>query len=95
MDITLNDKEIKKALVDYVQRQGLDIKKCETSVNISAGRGDKGISATIEISEPVKTEVTEEILSRKAEIDAVDNEEVQADPPEETSNESDNTSIFS
>jgi len=50
MQITLNQQEIEKAIINYVGQQGIAITGKNVSVSLSAGRGENRMSATIEIS---------------------------------------------
>ena len=49
MKVMLNDAEIKVALVDYVVGQGIDVSGKEVVVDMTAGRGENGFSANIDI----------------------------------------------
>lgn len=50
MKVTLNDREIKEALSQYVGELGIDLNGKAVEVDLSAGRGPNGYSATIEIT---------------------------------------------
>lgn len=62
MKVMLNDAEIKIALVNYVVGQGIDISGKDVNVDMTAGRGENGFSANIDIVdaslESVETEVS-------------------------------------
>lgn len=49
MQISLRQVEIEKAIVDYIADQGITIGNKEITVAFTAGRGDAGISASINI----------------------------------------------
>ena len=49
MKMTLNHEEINEAIVDWVAKQGIDLADKETTVELTAGRGQNGNSASIDI----------------------------------------------
>jgi len=49
MKMTLNHEEINEAIVDWVAKQGIDLADKETTVELTAGRGANGNSASIDI----------------------------------------------
>ena len=49
MKMTLNHEEINEAIVDWVAKQGIDLADKETTVELTAGRGMNGNSASIDI----------------------------------------------
>jgi len=49
MKMTLNHEEINEAIVDWVAKQGIDLADKETTVELTAGRGTNGNSASIDI----------------------------------------------
>lgn len=52
MKITIEQNEIEQAITDYVHSQ-VSVKEGQAiSIDFTAGRGDKGLSATIDISAP-------------------------------------------
>lgn len=51
MRITLNENEIKEALVRYVAGQGVDISGRNVEVSMTAGRGANGYTADIDITD--------------------------------------------
>lgn len=51
MNLTLNDAEIKKALTNFIATEGINIDHKKVTVTLIAGRGEKGHSAEIAISE--------------------------------------------
>ena len=53
MKMTLNHEEINEAIVDWVAKQGIDLADKETIVELTAGRGTNGNSASIDIK-PIK-----------------------------------------
>jgi len=50
MNIQLNEKEIKAALIEYVSSQGINLEHKNASVALTAGRKDNGMTAVITIS---------------------------------------------
>ena len=48
MKMTLNHEEINEAIVDWVAKQGIDLADKETTVELTAGRGTNGNSASID-----------------------------------------------
>lgn len=50
MQITLNHDEIVNAIEQYVSNQGITVDGKKTEVNMIAGRGSNGFSATIAIN---------------------------------------------
>lgn len=50
MRVTLNESEIKDALIQYVAGHGVAVAGRDVSVSLVAGRGPNGHSATIDIS---------------------------------------------
>ena len=53
MKINLDESEIQKALVEYINNQGIDLSQKTVSVTLTAGRGVNGHSAQIEIESAV------------------------------------------
>ena len=51
MKVTLNDREIDEALVEYVANQGISLGDKTVSVTIVSGRGSNGDSAIITIED--------------------------------------------
>lgn len=51
MNVTLNNTEIEKAIVAFVGSQGISLVGKSTSVQLIAGRGGNGMSASISIDE--------------------------------------------
>lgn len=60
MQISLRQVEIEKAIVDYIADQGITIGNKEITVAFTAGRGDAGISASINI-EPMGSKLITEV----------------------------------
>ncbi len=87
MKIHLDIKEIETALVAYVANQGINITHKEIEVDVVAGRGANGHSATIDITPEVETKVT---------LESVPKAEVVKEATPEVSNEepADNSSLF-
>lgn len=77
MIVTLNDTEIKEALVGYTANQGIDLDNKNAEVSLIAGRGPNGMSAEIKISS-----ATQAHKSKKATI--VDPKPLEAPKPDGT-----------
>lgn len=60
MQITIDDKEIKEAIYDFVGKQGITITNKKLSIAMVAGRGPNGYSATVSINDASHTEEEEE-----------------------------------
>lgn len=56
MKIEINDAEIKLAIIDYVNNQGISISDKDVDVHMIAGRKDAGFSAHVSINEIKSTE---------------------------------------
>lgn len=56
MIITLNDKEITDALIQYVDTMGVNTSGKEVTVDMTAGRGSNGYKAEITIGATTTTE---------------------------------------
>ena len=95
MKVMLNDSEIKKALVNYVVSQGIDISGKEVVVDMTAGRGENGFSANIDI---VDTDLpivgtTDETTSDEA-VETVADESNPLGDDESTEEPDDSTNLF-
>ena len=56
MSLTLNDEEIKQAITQYVNKQGIDTTDKEVDVIIKSGRKGNGYTAAVTITDqPTKT----------------------------------------
>ena len=92
MKVMLNDAEIKVALVDYVVGQGIDVSGKEVVVDMTAGRGENGFSANIDI---VDARVESATVSDKTEAVPTESNPLGEDaveaPPEEPD---DSTNLF-
>lgn len=73
MQITLNENEIKRAIIAFVSDQGISITGKNVEVSLTAGRAPNGMSASIDISNddpvPLKNvvvNVTEEAPAKEA-----------------------------
>jgi len=63
MKINLNQAEIHRAILEYVGAQGITLSEKQTSVQLTAGRGQNGFYADIEIEDAAEnTPDTEEIF---------------------------------
>ena len=49
MQITLNNGEIEEAIVDFIDKQGIALSDTDVTVQLMAGRGVNGYSATVNI----------------------------------------------
>ena len=55
MKLTINQTEIETAIAAFVETQGISLEGKNTTVSITAGRGEKGMSAEIDIVPDDKT----------------------------------------
>jgi len=73
MKIEFSENEIKQALTDYVEAQGISLKDKQITVQLTAGRGSNGHTASIEInndkvSEPTQTELDTTLTKEVEEV---------------------------
>jgi len=94
MQITISETEIKTAILDYVSSQGLTIHS-NAEVDLKAGRGEHGMTATIDIGDSAKdtkvTPIKVEPQKKKAAVKT----EVKADQEEEEKEPAKNKPLFS
>lgn len=64
MRITLIQNEIEVALKEYVANQGISISNKEIEIDITAGRGANGITASLDIVEVAKKNPSVEVVNR-------------------------------
>jgi len=64
MRITLIQDEIEVALKEYVANQGISISNKEIEIDITAGRGANGITASLDIVEVAKKKASVEVVNR-------------------------------
>ena len=57
MQINLNNDEILSAIEDYVSGQGISTAGKTLTITLKAGRGEKGMSATVTIREGAPTNI--------------------------------------
>ena len=60
MQVTINQQEIERAIIAYVGNQGITLEGTNVKVNIHAGRGPNGLSASIDITNEGDEAVEEE-----------------------------------
>ena len=66
MDISLNQKEIEKSLIDYVEAQGVDTTNKDITVIFTPGRRQNTHSAVVSITpKKVSEEIPSEPIPRK------------------------------
>ena len=83
MQITISEPEIKEAILDFVSKQGLTIHS-DANVDLKAGRGEHGMTATIDIGEPA--DVAE--APKKDTVSPIKKKDIKAeDKPEADSKE--------
>ena len=100
MQVMFNHEEILEAITAYVTNQGITCGDRELDIDMVAGRGEKGFSATVTIC---KEEVTKTVNTKVSDIDVTENEddsdsvfadaESLNDNPEET-DDSDTSTLF-
>ena len=89
MKIEVNEDEIVCAIIEYVGNQGLPIDPAHAEVDLKAGRGENGMTATISVIRPEdrsNTNVT--LIADGAPVEALDASEEDSEDTE------DNQSIF-
>jgi len=76
MQITLNQKEIETAIINFVGSQGISITGKHVDVTLVAGRGPSGMSASIDISndDPTPVNNPESVKRKKKEPKEVQEE---------------------
>ena len=107
LTVTLDQSAIEEALLDYIVKMGLNINRCTAAVDMTAGRGVNGFSASITLrtkpavqDTPVvraTTKLVEEVPSpvvenTPAKVEAVVEEEAE-EVPEENEDSSDSSTI--
>ena len=60
MQITLNNVEIQEAITSYIATQGINLVDKVTDVTFTAGRGEKGYSATVDIKPKAASVIVQE-----------------------------------
>jgi hypothetical protein len=56
LQVTLDNASILTAIADYVANQGINVTDKQLDISLVAGRGTKGFSATVDISDAVTVE---------------------------------------
>lgn len=99
MQITIAESEIKVAILDYVAKQGLTI-TANAEVDLKAGRGDNGMSATIDIGDILAADPIVQAVptpakktSVKETVDSIE-EEKPAEKDEKVKEPADNKPLF-
>jgi len=64
MQINLNNEEILSAIGAYVSEQGISTTGKDLSISIKAGRGNNGMSATVNITEQSEAKVPTGAIAR-------------------------------
>lgn len=59
MKIELSEDEIKSAIIGYVCEQGFSIDAAKAEVDLKAGRGENGATATVSVGKPEVNPVSE------------------------------------
>jgi len=57
MQIQINEPEIITAILDYISSQGFSFNAKQAAVELKAGRGEHGMTATIDMTKEGKVEV--------------------------------------
>ena len=107
MRIILTENDIKKALIAYTSTLGLDLANHHVAIELTAGRGANGHSATVIIDEadteaevvpvePAKAVVQQRVVRAKEPEPVVEEVEEDLPPvtPETVGQESKTTSLF-
>ena len=107
MRIILTENDIKKALIAYTSTLGLDLANHHVAIELTAGRGANGHSATVIIDEadteaeavlvePTKAVVQQRVVKAKEPEPVVEEVEEDLPPvtPETVGQESKTTSLF-
>ena len=106
MRIILTENDIKKALIAYTSTLGLDLANHHVAIELTAGRGANGHSATVIIDEadteaevvlvePAKAVVQQRVVKAKEPEPVVEEEEdLPPVTPETVGQESKTTSLF-
>lgn len=107
MRIILTENDIKKALIAYTSTLGLDLANHHVAIELTAGRGANGHSATVIIDEadteaeavlvePAKAVVQQRVVKAKEPEPVVEevDEELPPVTPETIGQESKTTSLF-
>ena len=107
MRIILTENDIKKALIAYTSTLGLDLANHHVAIELTAGRGANGHSATVIIDEadteaevvlvePAKAVVQQRVVKAKEPEPVVEEVEEDLPPitPETVGQESKTTSLF-
>ena len=86
MQLTLNQNEIEQAIKNYVGNLGVALSGKDVDITLVAGRGEKGITATLDITDheiqmDVKVEDTAPDVDPPAEEETTNEE--QAEPTED------------
>ena len=68
MKIHLDERELKIAIKEYIGNQGIDLSQREISISLTAGRGDRGHYADIELMEH-KADPSEDPFNEASETD--------------------------
>lgn len=48
-EVTIDENEVNQAILDYAEKHGVKLENVATKVTVVAGRGDRGVYATIAI----------------------------------------------
>lgn len=59
-EVTIDENEVNQAILDYAEKHGVKLENVATKVNVVAGRGDRGVYATIAI-EPMTIKYIESL----------------------------------
>ena len=87
MRITLIQDEIEVALKEYVANQGISISNKEIEIDITAGRGANGITASLDIVEVAKKKASVEVVNRERFQDPEPKEDISDNSEEEVVDE--------
>ena len=89
MQITINQSEIKEAIVKYVGTQGISLIDKKIEITLTAGRGPNGMTADINLIPQTEEKLVENTaISREAELENTTETEETEEKAEEAVNDS-------
>lgn len=73
-EVTIDENEVNQAILDYAEKHGVKLENVATKVTVVAGRGDRGVYATIAI-EPNNTVLKYNKISAEGKLTPVNTPE--------------------
>ncbi len=83
MQITIDQTEMEEAIVAYIQQQGLGLGSEEPKITFTAGRAPSGMTASIELSNVMKKQLTNQAVPAKPKPKAKSEPDIVEDIQEE------------